>query len=174
MKHFTLKQCALALCLGLASFLPGQSVATNAPDVSSPIGMTLAAQEESGYAFESGNTHAEYTQIYKYGDGYSGDRFKQMWLGLPSGSSMVYLKASLNDSNQASTITFQVNGQDRTFDNGAIWITPEDCSKSGNTQNINFRAKVTAPGIYSYKVEAYVNQTDPNSVATWDATFYFL
>ena len=52
MKHFSLKQCALALCLGLASFLPGQSVATNAPDVSSPIGKELAAEEGSGYFFE--------------------------------------------------------------------------------------------------------------------------
>ena len=81
MKHFTFKQCALALCLGLVSFLPGQSIASNAPDVSSPIGITLAEEEESGYAFESGNnTNAEYLQI-------NSSRGKQMRLSLPSETS---------------------------------------------------------------------------------------
>ena len=49
MKHFTLKQCALALCLGLASFLPGQSIATNAPNVSSSIGMELGEEGETTF-----------------------------------------------------------------------------------------------------------------------------
>lgn len=49
MKHFTFKQCALALCLGLASFLPGQSIATNAPNVSSPIGMELGEEEKDTF-----------------------------------------------------------------------------------------------------------------------------
>ena len=96
MKHFTFKQCAVALCLGLASFLPGQSIATNAPDVSSPIGMELATQEESGYAFASWNTHAEYEQIHKNDDGtYFGNRSKQMGFRLPENAEGVYLKASL-------------------------------------------------------------------------------
>ena len=176
MKHFTLKQCALALCLGLASFLPGQSIASNAPDVSSPIGITLAEQEESGYAFKSWNTHAEYQQIYKNSNGtYNGSRSKQMWLELPSEtSSKVYLKASLKNVSQANSITFQVNREDRSFDNGAIWISPEDCSLSGTTQEIPFGARVTAPGAYSYTVEAYVNQDDAKPVDTWESTFYFL
>ena len=176
MKQFTLKQCALALCLGLASFLPGQSIATNAPDVSSPIGITLAEQEESGYAFKSWNTHAEYERIYKNSNGtYTGSRSKQMWLELPpETSSKVYLKASLKNVSQANSITFQVNREDRSFDNGAIWISPEDCSLSGTTQEIPFGARVTAPGAYSYTVEAYVNQEDETPVATWDATFYFM
>ena len=49
MKHFTFKQCALALCLSLASFLPGQSIATNAPNVSSPIGMELGEEGETSF-----------------------------------------------------------------------------------------------------------------------------
>lgn len=176
MKHFTFKQCALALCLGLASFLPGQSIATNAPDVSSPIGMELTAQEESGYAFEPGNTHAEYTQIPKNSDGtYNHSRGKQMWLELPSEtSSKVYLKARLTDVAQANSITFQVKWEDRPFNNGAIWINPEDCSLDGTTQNIPFGARATAPGVYPYIVEAYVNQSDETPVAIWEATFYFL
>ena len=176
MKHFTFKQCAVALCLSLATFLPGKSIATNAPDVSSPIGITLAEQEESGYAFASWNTHAEYTQIYNNGNGtYRGSRGKQMWLELPSEtSSKIYLKARLKNVEQANSITFQVNWEDRPFNNGAIWINPEDCSQYGTTQDIPFGARVTAPGVYPYTVEAYISQDDETPVATWDATFYFM
>ena len=53
MRHFTFKQCAVALCLSLATFLPGKSIATNAPDVSSPIGMEL--EEEEGTTFNPSN-----------------------------------------------------------------------------------------------------------------------
>ena len=173
MKHFTLKQCAFALCL--AAFLPGLSMVSNAPDVSYPIGMELATAEESGYAFTSWNTHAEYTKIYREDNGYSGERNKQMWFELPESSQGVYLKASLEDSTQAGKIIFQIDGKDRSFtDDGAIWISPTDCSISGTTQDIPFGARVTAPGVYPYTVEAYVSQNDTEPVATWEATFYFM
>lgn len=175
MKHFTFKQCALALCLGLASFLPGQSIATNAPDVSRPIGMELAAQEESGYAFASWNTHAEYTKIYRDDNGYSGNRGKEMQFLLPENAEGVYLKVSLQNTTQASLITFQVNNQDLAYtEEGVTWITPTDCNKEGSTQRIPFGARATFPGVYTYTIEAYVNQDDAKPVDTWESTFYFM
>ena len=175
MNWFKWKQWLLALCTVATVNVQGAPL-DEWGESTPPISYQSAEDENSGYVFTNSNTHAEYERVYKNENGYSGKRGKQMWLQLPSSDTpMVYLKAKLKDQTQSDAITFQIKEQDQTFtEEGAIWINPSDCSLNGNIQDIPFGARVTTPGTFPYTVEAYVNKEDPDPVAAWDATFYFL
>ena len=179
MKHFTFKQCALALCLGLASFLPGQSIATNAPDVSHPIGMELTEQEESGYAFTSASDDAECIAVFESGNGYNETKNKTITLQLPSSEAdAVWFKIYLKDPSQANNFHFRLDNQDVETTDNILWISPDTYNKydyqEGTFQSIPLGARITAPGSYTYVVEAHKNKEDNDIVASFETTFYLI
>lgn len=169
MNWFKWKQWLLAFCV--ATTVNVQGATLDEWGESTPPISYQSAEEESKYEFSDWrNSHADYVS-----NQYSGLWYKALYLQLPSSDTpMVYLKVKLKDSGHVSSITFCLNNQDQSFTDGAIWISPSDCRLLGTQQYISFAARVTAPGVYPYTVEAYVSPDDETPVATWDATFHIM
>ena len=173
MRKFSMRSVK-ALLLAAALCCGGQAFAWHEPDVSNPIGMELEEQKETGYEF----TNTDHANYVRYSSEGSATYYKNIYLGLPSANAdLVYVKARLNDPSQAYAITFQIKETDKLFTNGAILITPDECTKEGSTQIIPFSFKVTGettPGVYTYTFEAYTEAECTNKVAEWTGTVYMM
>lgn len=175
MNWFKWKQWLLAFCVVTTVNVQGATLdewGENTPP-REPIGLTMSEEEEETYFFRDWMSHVDYGEFRN--DWGSTTHYKTIYLELPSEESeMVYIKASLKDPSQANTITFRVNDTDLSFTDGATWISPSECSQSGGTQSIPFRARITAANIYSYTFEAYVDPESTTPLAKWEGTFHYV
>ena len=175
MNWFKWKQWLLALCAVASVNVQGTTLdewGENTPP-REPIGLTMSEEEEETYFFRDWMSHVDYGE---FRNGWSSTtHYKTIYLELPSEESeMVYIKASLKDPSQANTITFRINDTDLSFTDGVTWISPSECSQSGGTQSIPFRARITAANIYSYTFEAYADPKSTTPLAKWEGTFHYM